>query len=1028
MTRHARPLRLPSLALLLVLAAHAAPVAAAPPEPGRFVGYVLDARGEPETERSAWVLFLEPGLAGELCPARIIGFHKKATGGWEPSLDLTGHYSRSINRLLCSCSLLPDSNRQGLWIRAAWTGEAFAGEISGEGDVGTARIVFAPRKKPAAPSGKVQLEDLPPVSATTDNAVQLRFAYTYEAPGPQDAPVVTEQVTIKALNGQAKPLTCRADRALSLRDGKRRLSPTYEVLIGAPGAYELEVQIKVEGSDEVVAKRTTLQVTGEAAQAKAVYTRGEPETKTDGAPDLLEQRGETTLGYAGVGPDGRPITNLVTWTEPPPQLTVGQDFDMLLMATQKAGAEMKANFQSQSIYEPKTDVIGLTVTTATGEGAVCRDGRTFRFRPLAAGGSPKMVLDVTGGVYPWGQRVLTWTYTLSSAPAVGARGHLVDRTPASEYSSPPPVGAPPRRDPVPAVSGEGADTRSDAGSQWAPAQEGKPIPVGGGLRTGPAAIATLALFGGAVAGLGPQTQVSVTAEGLRLSSGQLLVDRPGGASAAPATVVETGAARITGSGTRYAVTHDPARGLTTVVVEEGLVQVTPAREGAQPFTLAAGEQATVVGPAETVPVADGGGDTTPVQPSPGTQPAQPTSGAGQATPAGGQSAETPPYGVIANVSLNRPATQSSLSEWSTPIDPQASADANKASDAAGGCDGVKDGGCGFHTGEELKPWWQVDLGRVYLLDEVRVFNRLGSFAARADSLAVLLSNDGANWSTAYTHNGTPFGGADGNPLSIRLNQALARYVRLQLTTDLPAMLHLDEVEVLGALPAKDAFGILDPGVIAVEPGGPAVEGASFTGRWLTTAGDWGEFVLQQDGTRVTGSYYGGTATLEGTADGRTARLKWSQDNGRFTGGAKFALSNDGQTLDGSRNDSREPIDYDLAQFVWNAKRLDGGAGAQRAMATTGHGFAGRWSTTWGDWGEIVLKQEGNRVTGTWGGTGTLEGTVAGRVLRLKWKNADGALWGGAKFTLSEDGQTMAGSRNDWGEPDQAQFRWDAKRQ
>ena len=32
-------------------------------------------------------------------------------------------------------------------------------------------------------------------------------------------------------------------------------------------------------------------------------------------------------------------------------------------------------------------------------------------------------------------------------------------------------------------------------------------------------------------------------------------------------------------------------------------------------------------------------------------------------------------------------------------------------DAAGGCDGVKDGEYGFHTEVQNQPWWQVDLGQ-----------------------------------------------------------------------------------------------------------------------------------------------------------------------------------------------------------------------------------------------------------------------------------------------------------------------------
>ena len=39
-------------------------------------------------------------------------------------------------------------------------------------------------------------------------------------------------------------------------------------------------------------------------------------------------------------------------------------------------------------------------------------------------------------------------------------------------------------------------------------------------------------------------------------------------------------------------------------------------------------------------------------------------------------------------------------------------------DAAGGCDGIKDGTYGFHTDQGERPWWQVDLGESLPLDRV----------------------------------------------------------------------------------------------------------------------------------------------------------------------------------------------------------------------------------------------------------------------------------------------------------------------
>ncbi len=121
-------------------------------------------------------------------------------------------------------------------------------------------------------------------------------------------------------------------------------------------------------------------------------------------------------------------------------------------------------------------------------------------------------------------------------------------------------------------------------------------------------------------------------------------------------------------------------------------------------------------------------------------------------------------------------------------------------DAAGGCDGVTNGKWGFHTGEENNPWWQVDLGKVSPLSQVRVWNRADSedIAARAANFMVLLSSDGKEWREAYRHNGQVFYGyrmPDRSPLVVKLTNAEARFVRIQLPGT--TFLHLDEVEVIG---------------------------------------------------------------------------------------------------------------------------------------------------------------------------------------------------------------------------------------
>lgn len=116
-------------------------------------------------------------------------------------------------------------------------------------------------------------------------------------------------------------------------------------------------------------------------------------------------------------------------------------------------------------------------------------------------------------------------------------------------------------------------------------------------------------------------------------------------------------------------------------------------------------------------------------------------------------------------------------------------------DAAGGCDGVIHGGWGFHTGQSPEPWWQVDLGTTQRLARVVIWNRCQA-AERAARLRLRLSDDGTNWRTVYQHDGTVFYGfTDNKPLQVRLTNAAARFVRVQLPGT--TYLHLEEVEVFG---------------------------------------------------------------------------------------------------------------------------------------------------------------------------------------------------------------------------------------
>ncbi len=134
------------------------------------------------------------------------------------------------------------------------------------------------------------------------------------------------------------------------------------------------------------------------------------------------------------------------------------------------------------------------------------------------------------------------------------------------------------------------------------------------------------------------------------------------------------------------------------------------------------------------------------------------------------------------------AVQDKLRAPESPVTP--------AQDAAGGCDGIKDGQWGFHTQHEDRPWWQIDLGRLYELDCLHLYNRT-EFAPRAARLLVLVSEDGLHFRQVYQHDGTVFlGHADGKPLKVPLPAVAARFVRLQLPGR--DYFHLDEVEIYPA--------------------------------------------------------------------------------------------------------------------------------------------------------------------------------------------------------------------------------------
>jgi len=124
-----------------------------------------------------------------------------------------------------------------------------------------------------------------------------------------------------------------------------------------------------------------------------------------------------------------------------------------------------------------------------------------------------------------------------------------------------------------------------------------------------------------------------------------------------------------------------------------------------------------------------------------------------------------------------------------------------AQDAAGACDGVRNGGFGFHVASgETDPWWQVDLGRTVRLDRIVIHNRTdGGTAPRTRSIQVLVSDSGKKsaFNVVYQHDGKVFyGGKEALIVSLRDKGVSARIVRLAVPGR--CSFALDEVEVYAA--------------------------------------------------------------------------------------------------------------------------------------------------------------------------------------------------------------------------------------
>jgi hypothetical protein len=141
--------------------------------------------------------------------------------------------------------------------------------------------------------------------------------------------------------------------------------------------------------------------------------------------------------------------------------------------------------------------------------------------------------------------------------------------------------------------------------------------------------------------------------------------------------------------------------------------------------------------------------------------------------------------------------------------------------------------------------------------------------------------------------------------------------------------------------------------------------------------DFSKMTLQQVGNTVTGTYEHSDGRIEGTIVGNTLTGWWYQNNGK--GRLVFVFNRDFSAFSGAWSyENAEPSDQ------WNGRRI-GGALAAPSMAV--YSVAGTYDTSYG---EMILKQSGSKVTGSYtDGGGTIDATLSGTTLSGYWIQSNG---------------------------------------
>lgn len=219
----------------------------------------------------------------------------------------------------------------------------------------------------------------------------------------------------------------------------------------------------------------------------------------------------------------------------------------------------------------------------------------------------------------------TWTYTKGGVADLG-KPSIIDRTPQSDLTNANPAagaqivggpaggvaGATPPKPPpgqpgttpppgssVTTVAGE-VDVKSTGGDTL-DVKAGAALPAGEAveIRTGSSGTISVRLPSGATVLVMPSSVVRIEVDGrVILNEGSVNGDtgtQPGDRK----MEVIAPAAQVTDDGTRFSVSHDPIKNVTTVAVAEGAVRVRPTNAGAAVRRVEAGARLEVPGPAMT---------------------------------------------------------------------------------------------------------------------------------------------------------------------------------------------------------------------------------------------------------------------------------------------------------------------------------------------------------------------------------------------------------------------------------------------